>query len=462
MSSLFKAYAKNRLFTRTLLVLLTLAPLIILIVTVARFGVDVPFWDQWNFVPLLGKSMEWGVSLEDLWRLHNEHRLFFPRLIMLGLAHLSAYSINYEVALILLLAVGIFLLVLVQLREALKDLKVTGFVWVIPVLSLLAFSLHQGENWVWGWQIQIFLNILAVVAGFMFLFRPRLAWPSLAASLVCGIVATYSYANGLTYWIIGFLGLLLVPSVGKNKKRAMLSVWALVTGLVLFSYFFRFRPVIPSGKPMLYFVSHPFEYAGYVFKYLGAAIINYQGYALVLGLTGVAIFFWLCWTVVYKKAASLSALRPFVLIGLYSIACALLTGVGRVGFGAEQAMSHRYVTFSNLLWYSNFIFFYLWLKDYLGSGGYQRRRRISLVICLVLVLSVLFLIGRTSYRVGHRALKSNHDRLLPARHELLRGDNDELLRRLYIDPDFVREGIETLKRHHLSVFRESKSSERTD
>jgi hypothetical protein len=43
---------------------------------------------------------------------------------------------------------------------------------------------------------------------------------------------------------------------------------------------------------------------------------------------------------------------------------------------------------------------------------------------------------------------------VPARRELRRGKDEELLKRLYIDPDSVREGIEILKRHKLSVFRE--------
>ncbi len=43
---------------------------------------------------------------------------------------------------------------------------------------------------------------------------------------------------------------------------------------------------------------------------------------------------------------------------------------------------------------------------------------------------ILILVGRTSNRVGHRVFKSYHGRLLPARSELLRGENDELLSRL--------------------------------
>ena len=454
MSFLLEPQKKSRFIPRAVLIVLALLPLVILISTVVHFAVDVPYWDQWNFVPLLGKSLDWGVSLEDLWGLHNEHRLFFPRILMLGLAHLSAYNINCELALILFLAVGIFCLVLVQLRQTLKQLAIKGPVWVVPVLSLLAFSLNQGENWVWGWQIQIFLNVLAVVAGIMLLVHPRLNWLKLIVALFCGIVATYSFATGLTYWFIGLLGLALASSVGTKTKRAMISFWLLTTGLVLLSYLVKFRPGLSSGEPVLYFVSHPVEYLGYIFKYLGAAIINYQEYALMFGMTGAAFFFWSFRAMTFKKRAWLSALLPFFLLGLYALASASMTGVGRVGLGSEQAMSYRYVTFSNLLWFANSVFLYILIKFFLADVDKRKKRRFVMVILSAFCLSVLFLVGRTSYRVGYRALQSYHDSLVPAQRELRRGDDVELLKRLYIDPDSVREGIEILKRHKLSVFRE--------
>ena len=43
--------------------------------------------------------------------------------------------------------------------------------------------------------------------------------------------------------------------------------------------------------------------------------------------------------------------------------------------------------------------------------------------------------------------------LEPARNELFTLANDDLLRRLYFDPQVVRQDAAILKRHHLSVFR---------
>jgi hypothetical protein len=450
------AQSKKREWKRNLirigLFLLSLAPLVYLIYAVVRYHVDIPFWDQWNFVPLLGKSYEAGITLEDLWGLHNEHRLLFPRLIMLGLAHLSRYNIAYELAVNILLAVGILCLLLFQLRRSLKSMGCTSFPWVLPILTLLAFSLNQGENWVWGWQIQIFLNVFMVTAGILLLAGQKFTWRKFAGAAFCGIIATYSFANGFAFWPIGFSALLLV-STNRRKKATALTIWGALAVLVTLSYLYRFSSVSASGKPLGYFIKHPIEYGIYILKYLGATIINFQEYATLFGLIGLIIFAGAIFFLLRKKRDAFPAMLPFFLLGLYSVACAALTGWGRVGLGTVQAMSYRYVTFSNLIWFSNIVFIFILLREIRTErrGLALSRIQISL-ISLFLFLTVFFVI-RTSYRVGFRVLKSYHERLSPVRSELVRGEENELLSRLYIDTEYVKDGIKILKKHNLSVFR---------
>lgn len=438
---------------RILLFALTLVPLIFLIVSVIRCHVDVPFWDQWNFVPLLGKSFERGSSFEDLRALHNEHRLFFPRLIMLALAHLSGYNISCELACSILLAAGMFFLVLGRVKKIFSLLGSPGFPWVGPILSLVAFSLHQGENWVWGWQIQIFLNVLAVVAGLMILTSPEFNWRNFFGGAACGVVATYSYANGLAYWLLGFLALLLISYSSRRRKLTALAMWLALTVIVFVSYFYRFESASPSGEPLFYFAMHPWEYFQYILKYLGATIITYQEYALFFGILCLILFGLTVRVFLRKYRNAFAAMLPFLLLGLYSVACAILTGIGRVGFGTAQATSYRYVTFSNLIWFSNFIFLAIQFREIRFGSKSKIGARLKMTTFWVILFIILFLVGRTSYRIGYRVLKSYHNRLLPARSELWRGENDELLGRLYIDPDYVREGIKILQKHKLSVFR---------
>ena len=50
---------------------------------VARYGSNVPSWDEWDMVPTMVGVQP--VTLEWLWSQHNEHRIPVPRLVMLGL-----------------------------------------------------------------------------------------------------------------------------------------------------------------------------------------------------------------------------------------------------------------------------------------------------------------------------------------------------------------------------------------
>jgi hypothetical protein len=444
-----------RLFSRLAVLALALIPLVILILNVAAYQVDVPFWDQWNFVPLLDKSYGQGVTLADLWAQHNEHRLLFPRLIMLGLAHASGYDIAFELAVIVLLAAATFAFLWHQFLRTRGALGDTGFPWAIPVMSLLVFSLNQAENWLWGWQIQIFLNVLAVVAGAALLGGGPFRWRNSGGAFLCGLVATYSFANGLLFWPMGFLTLMLVPFEKRRQKERALAFWAAGSAAVIASYLFQFRYDSPSGTAWTQFLVHPGEYLSYLFIYLGRPVINYQKYALAFGILGFLLFALLCLRYFLKKRDELLAVLPFFLLGLYAIGSAVLTGIGRVGFGSAQAMDGRYVPFSSLLWISNFVLLFLFSREIPAREGRRGGRILGLTGVGILAFVLVFWIGRTSFRVGHRVFKSYHARMLPARQELLQGEDDERLLRLYKDADYVRRGIDLLKKHKLSVFRKA-------
>jgi len=205
--------------------------------------------------------------------------------------------------------------------------------------------------------------------------------------------------------------------------------------------------------PWTHFLSQPGEYVQYVLKYLGRPVINYEGYALAIGLIGLLFFGAFTFLFLRDKRDKARAFLPFFLFGLYSIGCGMLTGIGRIGFGSAQAMSGRYVPFSALIWIPNFIFVFLLSREIRTRVRARPLRILSLAGIGVFSFVLVFGIARTSYRVGHRVFKSYHARMLPARAELLRGEDERLLLNLYIDADYIRQGIKILKKHGLSVFR---------
>ena len=71
----------------------TLLPLAALVAILWRCHVDVFYWDQWELVPVVDKAFQGTLSFADLWAQHNEHRPFFPRLVMVSLAWATGWNV---------------------------------------------------------------------------------------------------------------------------------------------------------------------------------------------------------------------------------------------------------------------------------------------------------------------------------------------------------------------------------
>lgn len=84
---------------RLLLLLIYLIPFVVLILFIANFSVNVPYWDQWELVDFFEKIDLGKANFQDFFAQHNEHRLFFPKLIIATLAFLSKWNIKYELCL---------------------------------------------------------------------------------------------------------------------------------------------------------------------------------------------------------------------------------------------------------------------------------------------------------------------------------------------------------------------------
>ena len=430
-------------------ILLSAAPLGVLVVLIRRYYVDVPVWDQWEIVPLLEKAYSRSLTIGDLWAQHNEHRLFFPQLIMLGLARLSGWSIGYELTLNVALAVGTFVVLAVQLRHVQRVFNLQAyFLYLLPLMALEIFSLQQYENWLWGWQIQIFLNAFAAVLGLTLLARPHFRWIYFVIACACGVVALYSFANGLVYWPIGGLVLLAAHTNPNRQIKLARWLWLVVAGVTIGSFLIGYRS--PGGQlPWLILLQQPVAYFRYVVAYLGAPIFSFdQNWAAWGGLLCLAMFGWLVWLARNLPLDRRCALLPFVALGVYSISSAALTGLGRAAFGTDQALSSRYITLSGFLVIADSL-----LIVVLAQLLPPPRRMFSVVAAPAAAAVLLALVALSSWQAVTR-FADRHDYLLPARAALLSLSNDGLLARLYPDLAAVRLRGAFLQAHHLSVFRD--------
>jgi hypothetical protein len=432
-------------------------PFFFLVLMVAEYKVDVPEWDQWALVPVLEKSYDGTLTLKDLWFQHNEHRLIFPKLMMVFLAHLSRWNVSYELALSIFLAVGIFLALAFCLKNTFNSLLGSNLRWPFILLSLIVFSLNQVENWLWGWDIQIFLNLLAGVGVIVLMTGRRLTWRKVVPAALLSIVAAYSYASGLVFFLIGFLAIIFSVSLSKKRRLLYSLFWISVSTATVYSYFYHYHT--PSHHPSLSLIlNSPFSYLKYVLTYLGAALLSSDVnpfFSFLIGLSGVILFILTLLLILGAGKIKAGSLLPYLALSLYALVTACLTGIGRAGFGAVQAMSPRYVAFSSLLWISLVVFIILLLK--IDSPRTEAAAK-PVKILLTGILALIFGLSAVSSFHSRVLFRERYRRLEPARRELFSMQNKELLERIYPHVDEVdwremENSVDFLKTRELSVFR---------
>ena len=436
---------------------LVLIPFLFLIVMVAKYRVDVPVWDQWALVPVLEKSLDGTLTLNDLWTQHNEHRLVFPRLAMVSLARLSRWDISYELALSILLAAGLFCALAYCIKKTFSSVLESRLAWPFVFLSLAVFSLNQVENWLWGWNIQIFFNTLSGAGVIVLLTRERLRWGHVLAAFVLGITAAYSYASGLLFFVIG-AGLIVVSvSLPKKRKCFYFLFWLSLSAAVIGSYLYHYRT--PPQHPSLSLdVSSLLHYVEYVLTYLGAALLSSDVNPLMAFLAGSAgglLFVLVLTMILATKTIRARDLLPYLALSLYALLTALLTGIGRAGFGVVQAMSPRYIAFSSLFWISLVVLMILLLRIDTPRGRWLARPARILLGCIMAMIVALSAMSSFHSRL---LFKERYQFLDPARRELFSLKNEELLERIYphlreIDRREMEKAVDFLRMKKLSVFR---------
>jgi hypothetical protein len=136
----------------TLLYGAAIAPPLLVAWAVAKHGVNVPWWDDWQFLPLLVASLSGKPYAHLLWAQHNEHRPLLPNFVMLTLARWTHWNLWYGFAANWLCAIavlGMLTLIIIRTVGALAPRAVPV---LVLVASLFTFSLAAWINWVWGWQ----------------------------------------------------------------------------------------------------------------------------------------------------------------------------------------------------------------------------------------------------------------------------------------------------------------------
>jgi len=442
-------------------------PVAFLFYTVLRFSVPVPFLDEWDLVPLLEKMYGGSLTFDDIWKLHNEHRLLFPQLIMLGLARLTDWDIRYEMATSILLAAGLFLLLVHQIKITARRLAVPELHWAIPLLAVIVFSISQYQNWLWGWQLQIFLSVFAVIGGIVLLANPPFTWLRFIGSTACGIVASYSFGNGGVFWLVGLFVLFAVSDPGKERSLRV-GVWLLVSGLTMGLYFYQYER-LEEHPPLTLLFSEPIQYLAYVFKYLGNSFVQYPtqemsiigGVAFICGLGGLAAIIWALVVLRRNKLVDYKTLSPFLAMSLYSVLSAMVIGIGRVGLGTDQAVASRYCTVTGPFWAALVMMLLILIAKTKAKSMARLAVQRTTAKWLLRVVTILLVVGSVLASnvaaLMARAQGIGRQRLLTIPLQPTRGIDYRPLGALHPRPQIILERFPFLKEHRLTIFRDESS-----
>jgi hypothetical protein len=434
---------------------LILLPAVLAFLYVRSFGVSVIVGDQFRIVALFSRLAAGNLGLEHLFALHNEHRILFPRLVMLSLGELTDFknlAEMYAIQACLLATMAVFLL-------AFRRNSGLPMVLFVPV-AFLVFSLRQFENMLWGFQLTfVFAQVFSVAALYSLYLategkRPAITLPLAVAS---AFVATFSSLPGLMVWPAG--ACLVLVSRAVNRVR-LAAAW-LVCGVASWALYFFDYETRPQAPPFLgYIVGNPVETALYFPTSLGASLMWHRPLALVAGAGILFLFAVAVWF--SHRRGTLRENAFWIGVVLFSLGVLAVITAGRASLGPQSAMAPRYSSFSLLAVIGVYVMLMKLVLDATNLRDSATRLLTPLtaafLVALALIIPATYLGG---YLVGAR----NEATMTQAAEALRNAEAapdvrlETLLRQ---PPDFIRQNAEILDRLDYNVFAEDPPDEEMD
>ncbi|MFK5921067.1 MAG: hypothetical protein QM496_02735 [Verrucomicrobiota bacterium] len=219
--------------------LFAFSPAIVLLIMVQQHAVNVPVWDDWEMVPLIEKAEQGKLTFQDLYAPHISHRIFFPRLIVLGLTKVGDGDLRWLIGVTFVFGLTAGLGIWQLARQTV--FKNSRTAWGILLLAnLLIFSPLQWQNWLWAIQLAFMLPMTCIIWALVICGKTHwLWWKRALACIALAVVSTHSFGHGIFIWPAVFGLVLLSPHFSKTRwqRWAFLAIWVFVAATVIGCYF---------------------------------------------------------------------------------------------------------------------------------------------------------------------------------------------------------------------------------
>ncbi len=332
-----------------LLFLLPLIPILAITLQISLYGGRLPYWDQWktpghDFELLLRNSL----SFSDLLAQHNESRKAVTRSIWLGLG-LNGWNVKNEMYLSVLLASTALLFVHLLVKTTVMRGTKIGYSLVLASSIILFNPYGLREGWLWGENVEYTLFILLLVAGVFVNIVVKDAASKYGLVVLISLCATYTFANGLLFWLLLSPSWYLLLSKTKVSRREHLVGslgYILLFTLTIFVYFRSYHP--PPWHPSPWeSLNHPVGLVHFFLSWLGAPL-SPPGSITTSTISGcVCVLLCVVAGVLIisgrSKHTSVSDFYPWLVLVAYGLITGAVVSAGRLEFGVASSGAPRYL-----------------------------------------------------------------------------------------------------------------------
>ena len=368
--SAFGRLVSTRIFRpivgKALLIFLGLLPGLLLLADIRAFAVNIPFMDDWQFVPLLEKAKNGTLAFRELWAPHDEHRLLLPRIIII--VSMFATGGDYRVqSFITFSVVAVISACLLWLMVRLNGSR-NSVLWTWVLANVALFSPIQFHNWLWPMQFAYFLPYTFLALCFCTLYARVPALPKFVLAALFALAGNCSFVQGNLIWPAALPIILFAPDILRKGERAKFAIawaalgtvmvtfyfWGLEHNTAISEYAYGHDGVPPTVSTLRELREHP---ANTILR-MGLFILGMFGNSIARGfpVSNNLVFSQICGAIVlilaliglamaWRRGLFFNRALPWACLLLFTFLTAAFVCVGRVWRGDYQPLTPRYTTF---------------------------------------------------------------------------------------------------------------------
>lgn len=326
----------------TLLIGLSVLPVLAAFYMMCTHWVPVPYWDEWDSPgKQLAAYYRGNLSLADLFSQHNESRNLFPRLLYLATYLPAGWDVRCGMVATFVLACASSAGLYAVSRRTNRSRG--AVLLMFAVMNFLLFSPRQYENFLYALMGEVFTPPCALILAILVnLSNLSSKWKALMNAALA-VISTYTFANGMLLLVLAFpLGTMSALRPEEARFRSFWRmVYALIGALSIFFYFISYHhpphsPPFVSPLERLPALLHFFLFwIGSLFRVGDPAVCGAVVLLLFGGLAAVAIS-------QARRTGEWRAHYPWLTLGCYTLISGCIVAMGRLGFDYFMAGDVRY------------------------------------------------------------------------------------------------------------------------